>query len=93
MLPLKCAAVSIFFGIISKILVNSLNSYLAYIMCCDFSLLLDQQSFESNINQSLLIEGSSSSLYGHRHRVVWVVLSVRIPEKPRHAMATLSMLV
>lgn len=93
MLPLKCTAVPISFRVISKLLVNSLNSYLAYIICYDFSLFLNQKGFESNINLSLLIEGSNSSVYGQRHREVWVVLRVQIPEKPRHVMGALSMLV
>lgn len=69
---------------LSKLLANSLNSYLAYIMCYDFSLFLSQKGFESNINHSPLIEGSNSSDYGQRHREVWVM---RVPEKPRHVMA------
>lgn len=78
-----CSSANILQGL-SKLLANSLNSYLAYIMCYDFSLFLNQKGFESNINHSLLIEGSNSSDYGQRHRDVWVM---RVPEKPRHVMA------
>lgn len=93
MLPPKCAAVPVSFRVISKLLVNSLNSYLACNTCYDFSLFLSQKGFESNTKCSLLIEGSNSSAYGQRHGEVWVILRVQIPEKPRHVMATLSMLV